>query len=118
MREYDVRTQVSGARSAQNDPGLISSAVKQTPLTATLLPGFSSYGVLTAVMVSRRFSPRCSMRVTRPTSSTILVNMRTSIVTKHHKPTTEARRHRERSFLYLVFSVTPCLRGETEVYSS
>ena len=45
MRENDVRTQVSGARSAQKESGLISSAVRQTPLTATLWPVPSSFGV-------------------------------------------------------------------------
>src|SRR5208283_3560196 len=35
IREKDVRTQVSGARSAPNEPDLISSAVRQTPLTDT-----------------------------------------------------------------------------------
>src|SRR3954465_4595413 len=75
MREKEVRTQVSGAKSAQNDPGLISSAVRQTPLTATLAPVPSSLGEFFAVTVIRRFSPRCSILVTRQTSSTMPVNM-------------------------------------------
>ncbi len=46
MRENEVRAQVSGAKSALNEPGLMSSAVRQTPLTATLSPVFSSVGAL------------------------------------------------------------------------
>src|SRR3954470_9405500 len=78
IRENEVRTQVSGARSAQNDAGLMSRAVRQTPLTATLCPVPSSFGLRSAAMVIRRSSPRCSMRVMRPTSSTIPVNIKTS----------------------------------------
>src|SRR5208282_905931 len=75
IRENEVRTQVSGARSAQNDFGLMSSAVRQTPLTATLLPVPSSFGVFVASTVMRRFSPRCSIFTTLPTSSIIPVNI-------------------------------------------
>src|ERR1017187_2127177 len=87
MRENDVRIQVSGARSAQNDFFLISSAVRQTPLTETLCPVFSSFGVWDASMVMRRFSPRCSIFTTLPTSSTIPVNMRAvppKLSSQHH----------------------------------
>ena len=76
MRENEVRTQVSGARSAQNDFGLMSSAVRQTPLTATLLPVRSSFGVFAASTVMRRFSPRCSIFASLPTSSIIPVNIK------------------------------------------
>src|SRR3954467_4413646 len=78
IRENEVRTQVSGARSAQNDASLMSSAVRHTPLTATLCPLPSSFELRSAAMVMRRFSPRCSMRVMRATSSTIPVNIETS----------------------------------------
>src|ERR1700722_5561330 len=75
MRESEVRAQVSGARSEPNCPGLMSSAVRQTPLTETLSPALSSFGALPAATVMRRFSFICSMRFTRPTSSTMPVNM-------------------------------------------
>src|ERR1700739_3377343 len=88
MRENEVRTQVSGARSAQNDPGLMSSAVKQTPLTETLLPVPSSLGVCSAAIVILRFSPRCSMRTILPTSSTMPVNISASQRTDYSKPRT------------------------------
>ena len=78
IRENEVRAHVSGARSAQNDFGLISSAVRQTPLTATLLPVPNSFGVSAASTVMRRFSPRCSIFTTLPTSSMIPVNIRFS----------------------------------------
>src|SRR5712671_180124 len=91
----------------------MSSAVRQTPLTETLSPDFRSAGVSFAAMVIRRFSPRCSIRVTRPTSSIMPVNMKASNVTKHHKPTTEAQRHREKPFLacFLHDFVTPWWHG-------
>src|SRR6267143_2689808 len=75
MCENEVRSHVSGARSAAKDPGLTSSAVRQTPLTATLSPVLSSLGVLSAAMVIRRTSPRCRMPLTRPTSSMMPVNI-------------------------------------------
>ena len=53
MRDSEVRAQVSAARSAQNESGVMSSAVRQTPLTATLLPSFSSSRVFGALMVMR-----------------------------------------------------------------
>ena len=37
--------------------------------------GLNSLGACSAATVMRRFSPRCSMRVMRPTSSTMPVNM-------------------------------------------
>src|ERR1700730_10942307 len=89
MRENDVRSQVSGARSAQNEPDFMSNRVGQTPLTATLSRVFSSLCILPAVTVMRRLSPRCSIWVTRPTSSTIPVNICASMSNEHHKPTTE-----------------------------
>src|ERR1051326_964224 len=84
MRENEVRTQVSGARSAQNAPGLISSAVKHTPLTDTLCPVPSSLGACSAAMVMRRFSPRCSMRVIFPTSTTMPVNINAPEMMEYH----------------------------------
>src|SRR5215469_13069503 len=104
MREKEVRTQVSGARSAQNDPGLMSSAVKQTPLTATLLPVPSSFGVFSAVTVIRRFSPRCSILVTCPTSSTMPVNMSISSQTLHHS----LRRDNRTDFAHPDEPTNPC----------
>ena len=56
---YDVRDQVSGARSAQKESGLMSSAVRQTPLTETLSPVRSCFGARPAAMLMRRFSPLC-----------------------------------------------------------
>ena len=53
MRENEVRVQVSFARSAQNVSGLMSSAVRHTPLTAMLLPCLSSFAELGALMVMR-----------------------------------------------------------------
>ena len=53
MRESEVRAQVSAARSAQKDSGLMSSAVRHTPLTATLLPSFNSFAELGAWIVMR-----------------------------------------------------------------
>src|SRR5215472_5125915 len=95
MRENEVRTQVSGARSAQNDPGLMSSAVRQTPLTETLWPVPSSFGTFSAAMVMRRFSPRCSTRMIFPTSSTMPVNMNASgrkrNILIHHRGTETQR---------------------------
>ena len=38
MREKEVRFQVSSARSAAKELGVISTAVRQTPLTAMLSP--------------------------------------------------------------------------------
>ena len=75
IRENDVRTHVSGARSAQNDFGLMASAVRQTPLTAMLWPVPNSFGAFAASMVMRRFSPCCSIFTTLPTSSIIPVNI-------------------------------------------
>src|SRR5271163_1435909 len=80
IRENEVRAQVSGARSAQNDFGFMSSAVRQTPLTATLSPVFNSPGVFRASTLSRRFSPRCSMLITLPTSSMIPVNINVDVL--------------------------------------
>src|SRR5579872_4705366 len=111
MRENEVRTQVSGARSAQNDPGLISSAVKHTPLTETLCPVPSSLGACSAAIVMRRFSPRCSMRVIFPTSSTMPVNINASEAQHHNSP----RSHRDTekpNELKRFFSMPLCLRGE------
>jgi len=48
IRENEVRAHVSGARSAENDVGLMSRAVRQTPLTATLSPVRNSFGVFGA----------------------------------------------------------------------
>src|SRR5580692_494705 len=76
MRESEVRAQVSGARSAANEFGLMSSAVRQTPLTAMLSPVFNSPGVIAASTVIRRFSPRCSIVTTLPTCSMIPVNIK------------------------------------------
>ena len=44
MRENEVRVQVSVARSAQKESGVMSSAVRQTPLTAMLLPSLQLFG--------------------------------------------------------------------------
>jgi len=76
MRESDVRTQVSGARSAAKEVGVMARAVRQTPLTAQLSPVFNCFGVFWPSIMTRRFSPFCSMRAMRPTSSTIPVNIR------------------------------------------
>ena len=57
MRENEVRVQVSFARSAQNVSGLMSSAVRHTPLTAMLLPCFSSCADWGALMVMRWLPP-------------------------------------------------------------
>src|SRR6202158_4672881 len=73
--ENEVRAHVSGARSAQTVFGLMSSAVRQTPLTATLSPTPNCFGMIAASMVIRRFSPRCWIFTTLPTSSIIPVNM-------------------------------------------
>jgi len=42
MRENDVRFQVSSAKSKVTEPGVMSTAVKQTPLTAMESPFLSS----------------------------------------------------------------------------
>src|ERR1700686_1757192 len=73
--ENEVRVHVSGARSAPKVFGLMSSAVRQTPLTATLSPTPNCFGMVAASMVMRRFSPRCSIFTTLPTSSIIPVNI-------------------------------------------
>src|ERR1700684_1003966 len=101
MRENEVRVQVSGARSAQNEPGLMSIAVRQTPLTATLSPVRNSFGVCSAAIVIRRFSPRCSMRVMRPTSSTMPVNISNPLGEDNmlNQFTTESQRHREEQIM-------------------
>ena len=43
IRENEVRVHVSLARSAQKVSGVISRAVRHTPLTAMLLPCLSSF---------------------------------------------------------------------------
>src|ERR1700686_1796111 len=73
--ENEVRAHVSGARSALNDCGLMSSAVRQTPLTATLSPTPNCCGAVALSIVIRRFSPRCSIFATVPPSSIIPVNI-------------------------------------------
>src|SRR5207245_3601444 len=75
MRENEVRFQVSSARSAPNDLGVISTAVRQTPLTATLSPVFSSLVRLEAETVRRRLLCSLLMLRTRPTSAMMPVNM-------------------------------------------
>ena len=75
MRENEVRVQVSFARSALNESGVMFDAVRQTPLTATLLPSFSSRAVFGALMVMRWLSPLATMLAIVPTSSTSPVNM-------------------------------------------
>ncbi len=78
IRESEVLAHVSGARSAENDLTFISRAVRHTPLTAMLSPVCSSLGACFASTVMWRFSPRCSMRAMRPTSSMMPVNMGSS----------------------------------------
>src|SRR5881397_3323179 len=75
IRESDVLAHVSGARSAENDLAFISRAVRHTPLTAMLSPVCISVGACFASTVMWRFSSRCSMRTTRPTSSMMPVNI-------------------------------------------
>src|SRR6185369_6808722 len=75
MREKEVRFQVSAARSAAKDLGVISIAVRQTPLTAMLSPVLSSWCRRAAATVSRRLPFLCAMSVTRPTSSMMPVNI-------------------------------------------
>src|SRR5579863_1232711 len=105
MRENEVRSQVSGARSAQNEPVWMSRAVRQTPLTETLSPGLSSLGARSAATVMRRFSPRCLSWVIRPTSSTMPVNTRASGNQYLNSPQghrdTEKTRKEKNEFLYV-----------------
>src|SRR5512135_3407158 len=75
MRENEVRTQVSSARSAPKESPCRSTAVRHTPLTATLSPFLSSLATLSASMVSRRLPPVSLMLVTLPTSSMSPVNI-------------------------------------------
>src|SRR6267378_486041 len=78
MRENDVRFQVSSARSNVTEFAVISTAVRQTPLTAIESPFFSSFARCEAETVRRRV-PRCSrIRVTLATSSTMPVNIMAS----------------------------------------
>src|SRR5581483_5944631 len=77
MRENDVRFQVSCASSAAKCVWLTSTAVRQTPLTATLLPIFNSRVSCDAATVRRRTPSRSTMSVTQPTSSIKPVNMAT-----------------------------------------
>src|SRR5262249_10489588 len=49
----DVRRNVSSARSAENEFSPTSTAVRQTPLTATLSPIFNSVGTSRAITVIR-----------------------------------------------------------------
>src|ERR1700730_4911656 len=76
IREKEVRFQVSAARSAAKDLGVISTAVRQTPLTAMLSPFLSSLVRREAETVRRRLPFLSEMRATRPTSSMMPVNMR------------------------------------------
>src|ERR1700676_2486692 len=85
IRENEVRAHVSGARSAQNVFGLMSSAVRQTPLTATLSPTPNCFEMVAASTVIRRFSPRCWIFTTLPTSSIIPVNMGSSTSLRAHR---------------------------------
>src|SRR5207237_1939192 len=81
--EKEVRFQVSSARSALKDLGVISTAVRQTPLTAIESPLFSSFVRCEAETVSRRWPFSRATRLTLPTSSMIPVNMG---VSSHHNP--------------------------------
>ena len=62
MREKDVRFQVSAARSAAKDCGVISTAVRQTPLTAMLSPFVSSFSSCSQRHVRRPLPFFCAMR--------------------------------------------------------
>src|SRR4030088_159918 len=64
------RRRVSGARSAEKPSGRKSTAVRQTPLTATLAPSFMSL-----MTVSQRTARRDPAVTTVPSSSMIPVNI-------------------------------------------
>src|SRR5258706_10125491 len=68
-----LRRRVSGARSAANESGLMSTAVRQTPLTAILAP--SARSCITVEARTRRRAPAVS---TVPSSSMIPVNIHVS----------------------------------------
>src|SRR5580704_19795243 len=94
IREKEVRCQVSSARSAPKDLDVISTAVRQTPLTAMLSPFFNSLTRLEEETVSRRFLFWWPISVTRPTSSMMPVNMESPSF--HHRGTeTQRRQDRE-----------------------
>src|SRR5579863_1568239 len=90
MRENDVRFQVSFARSAAKDLGVISTAVRHTPLTAMLSPFLSSLTSSDAKTVRRRLPFSFEIPVTRPTSSMIPVNI--SQPQFHHRATVSQRK--------------------------
>src|SRR5205809_2170777 len=84
IRENDVRFQVSWARSAPKDLGATSTAVRQTPLTAMLLPLFSSFASFVLETEMRRLPLFVAMRVMRPTSSIMPVNIEASLRQNYH----------------------------------
>src|ERR1035438_732112 len=68
-----LRWSVSGARSAENESGRNSAAVRQTPLTAILAPTAASLRT-----VEQRMERRAPAVITLPSSSIIPVNIKVS----------------------------------------
>ena len=70
-----MRFQVSAARSAAKDWDVISTAVRQTPLTAMLSPGLEFLVQLGRSDREAAIAIFLAMPATRPTSSMMPVNM-------------------------------------------
>src|SRR5580700_9849720 len=113
-RENEVRFHVSSARSAPNESDVISTAVRQTPLTATLSPFFNSLTRCEAATVSRRFPFSLLILVTRPTSSMMPVNMEPPSFTTETQSHREGRKAKPRQkYQDFNFSVSLCLCGDS-----
>src|SRR5262249_28282539 len=85
IREKDVRFHVSSARSQRKEFDVSSTAVRQTPLTAMLLPCLSSFTNCEDDTVMRRVPCSSTRRLTLPTSSMMPVNIGPSWMKDHDK---------------------------------
>src|ERR1035438_7927829 len=74
-----LRRRVSGAKSAENDAGRRSTAVRHTPFTAMLAPSVMSASTFWQWIFRRAPAGRLSMDSTAPSSSTIPVNIQPSL---------------------------------------
>src|SRR3954470_15525322 len=75
MRQREVRSSVSAARSALKVLSFTASAVKQTPLTETLSPLRNCPAIRGAAIVMRRVPLASETALTFPTSSINPVNI-------------------------------------------
>src|SRR5689334_15896344 len=73
-----LRRKVSGARSAENESGRRSTAVRQTPLTAMLAPSVMSFMTVEQRTFRRAPAERVCTDSTAPNSSIIPVNIQVS----------------------------------------